>query len=124
MWRLLPVVELSPLSWPFGAPLILIRASVLRTLPAGAPVHTFERPRHGGYRLRQRRNGTGFSASCGRSAAARSGCRVPIVHASRPRRGREAGKGTAVADSNEYAATFDLIDSDDDQRISARELEG
>jgi len=28
-----------------------------------------------------------------------------------------------VADSNEYAATFDLIDSDDDQRISARELE-
>ncbi|MEY9211301.1 EF-hand domain-containing protein [Thermobifida halotolerans] len=27
-----------------------------------------------------------------------------------------------MADSNEYAATFDLVDSDDDQRISAREM--
>ena len=27
-----------------------------------------------------------------------------------------------MADTNEYAATFDLVDSDDDQRISAGEL--
>ncbi|GLU48845.1 EF-hand domain-containing protein [Nocardiopsis ansamitocini] len=27
-----------------------------------------------------------------------------------------------MADTSEYAATFDLVDSDDDQRISAAEL--
>ncbi|TDQ45751.1 EF-hand domain-containing protein [Actinorugispora endophytica] len=27
-----------------------------------------------------------------------------------------------MADTNDYAATFDLVDSDDDQRISAGEL--